>query len=330
MLRNRTFRSLMEDPAIAEITPDTISKMDLTREPYYEQTIAQMEDEGGWHSIERGFKALFKAAAAGKYYYSLYSDEECASDPEKIGRNITYFASDDPGANGRPYILVVPGGGFENVWNLTEGWPIADHYNKLGYHVFVLTYRVSVEACAVKAMEDIARAMAIIDKNRDVFRVDPAKYLICGFSAGGYVVCLWNTEKGYEAFNLPKPQACILIYPVTSYRLMEGREFGVWANRDVFAHAGVGCDMEEARNSCFEIPLHVSGFPPTAIFLAREDTLVDPRHSLHLEAALKNAGIPCRLEMGPEGGHGFADGTGMCMEGWPKRAIEWFEGSVCT
>ena len=35
--------------------------------------------------------------------------------------------------------------------------------------------------------------------------------------------------------------------------------------------------------------------------------------------------IPCRLEIGPEGGHGFADGSGMCMAGWTRRAVEWYE-----
>jgi len=31
--------------------------------------------------------------------------------------------SDAPEADERPFILLVPGGGFVNVWNLTEGWP---------------------------------------------------------------------------------------------------------------------------------------------------------------------------------------------------------------
>lgn len=82
---------------------------------------------------------------------------------------------------------------------------------------------------------------------------------------------------------------------------------------------------EEECNSCFEIPMHVEGFPKTAIFVANEDELVDPEHSRMLARALDEANIPCRLEVGPTGGHGFADGGGMCMEGWPKRAIEWFE-----
>ena len=83
--------------------------------------------------------------------------------------------------------------------------------------------------------------------------------------------------------------------------------------------------MKEACNSCFEIPLHTEGFPPAAIFLAAGDDLVPPEHSKQLAASLEKNGIPCRLEIGPTGGHGFADGTGMSMEGWPERAIDWFE-----
>lgn len=174
----------------------------------------------------------------------------------------------------------------------------------------------------MKVMDDMARAMSIIRQRKEAFQVDPDSYLTCGFSAGGYIVCLWNTEVGYQAFGLAKPKTCIPVYPVTSYRLLNT---GEWDNKDAFARAGVGCTMAEACNSCFEIPLHVEGFPPAAIFATEEDQLVDPEHSRTLARALDAAGIACRIEIGPTGGHGFADGTGMCMEGWIDRAIRWFE-----
>ena len=44
-----------------------------------------------------------------------------------------------------------------------------------------------------------------------------------------------------------------------------------------------------------------------------------------LAAALERRNIPCRLEIGPTGGHGFADGSGMCMAGWTQRAVRWYE-----
>ena len=79
--------------------------------------------------------------------------EECEAAPEKRGVNFVYFPSDDPTAKERPFILLVPGGGFVSVWNLTEGWPTAQHFNERGYNVFILTYQIGVEGSACRAME---------------------------------------------------------------------------------------------------------------------------------------------------------------------------------
>lgn len=324
MLMDKTLKMLLEDPSIQDIAPEAISTWDLSKEEFYHWTLQEIADKMGWANLERGFKSLFEAAK-GEYYFKLYSEEECKDEPAKKRANLVYFPSKDAAADERPFIFLVPGGGFVNVWSLTEGWPVARHFNERGYHVFILTYQVRVEASAVKAMDDMARAMEIIAARKEMFRVDPEKYITCGFSAGGYIVCLWNTEAGYPAFNLPKPKACFPIYPVTSYRLMDEEEWDEGEDKDAFARSGVGCGMKEACNSCFEIPMHVKDFPPAAIFVTAEDKLVDPEHSRMLARALEQQGIPCRLEMGPTGGHGFADGTGMCMEGWPQRALDWFE-----
>ena len=77
----------------------------------------------GWRNLERGFTRLLAAAESGDYYYSLYSEEESLADPVKRNANFVYLPSSDEAAGDRPFILLVPGGGFVNVWNLTEGWP---------------------------------------------------------------------------------------------------------------------------------------------------------------------------------------------------------------
>lgn len=168
MLKDKTLKSILENPMIADIAPDAIKGWDLSKEEFY----------------------------------------HCKETPWKENANIVYFPSDDVSASERPFILLVPGGGFVNVWNLTEGWPIAQQYNELGYHVFILTYQVGTEASAVKTMDDMAHAMKIIASHKEQFQVNPDKYITCGFSAGGYIVCLWNTEKGYSSFNVAKPKAC--------------------------------------------------------------------------------------------------------------------------
>ena len=325
MFQERTLKSILEDPLISEISKDAISKWDLSKEEFYDWTLKDIGEKVGWRNMATGFERLFDVASSRQYYYKLYSEDERAKDPEKENINIVYLPSDDEKAADRPFILLVPGGGFVNVWSLTEGWPVAARFNKKGYNVFVLTYRVSVDLAAVKSMEDVARALQLIKSRSEEFGVDPDKYITCGFSAGGYVICLWNTDKGYRKFNLPKPQACFPIYPVTSYRVIRDTKWDIGETKDAYAQSSVGCSLEEACNSSFEVPLHVEGFPPTAIFVAAEDELVDTDHSKNLATALEEAGIKVRFEMGETGGHGFADGDGMSMEGWPERAIEFYE-----
>ena len=120
---------------------------------------------------------------------------------------------------------------------------------------------------------------------------------------------------------MPRLQAVFPVYPVVSQKqcIRDGDD------DPEDAEALFGCDIRTAAESPFEIPEHCQDFPPCAIFLSAGDTLVNPEHSRLLAKALERNNIPCRLEIGPEGGHGFADGTGMCMAGWTGRAIAWFE-----
>ena len=318
----RTLGEILSDPKISQIAPDAIRKWDLSKEEMWNKTLSQLRADHFGGELREGFERLFAAAETGDWYYPLYSGAECAEDPERKGVNLVWFPSADAAADAKPYILLVPGGGFVNVWNLTEGWPVANQFNRLGYHVFILTYQVdSPDRQMERSLGDFARAIRLIAENEKKFRVRGDKYITCGFSAGGYLVCLWNTEKGYPAYHLPKPVATIPVYPVVTLRpeisyTPDDPEEAIWL---------YGCDMETARKSAYEIPDHVEGFPPAAIFLAAGDELVSPENSKLLAAALEKQGIPCLLEIGPEGGHGFADGTGMCMAGWTGRAVRWIE-----
>ena len=99
MLKDQTLKSILEDPMIAEIAPDAISKCDLTKEEYYHWTLQEIADRMGWRGALRGIERLFAAAETGKYYYRLYSEEECEKAPEKKDRNFLYFPSEDPKAD---------------------------------------------------------------------------------------------------------------------------------------------------------------------------------------------------------------------------------------
>ena len=117
------------------------------------------------------------------------------------------------------------------------------------------------------------------------------------------------------------PQACFPVYAETSIK----ETMLVWQADPEDAMDLYGCTQAEAAEREYEIPEHAEEFPPSAIFATATDDLVNPNHSRKLAKALEELSIPCRLEIGPEGGHGFADGTGMCMEGWTERAVRWVE-----
>lgn len=321
---NISLGALLSDPRVALIASDAIRGRDLSAEPLWDMTPARLKGEGIFcGDIASGFERLYRAADAGDWYFPLYSAEECAQDPAREGVSLVRFASDDPAADNRPFLLVVPGGGFVNVWNLTEGWPIAAQFNRLGYHAFILTYQVEGEERLIdKCLEDFARALRLIQKNEARFHVRADRYITCGFSAGGYLICLWNTRLGYPAHGLPKPKASFPVYPVTTLR-----EQIRYLSSDLAESIRLyGSSIEEAAQTEYEIPDHVEHFPPCAIFVAAGDDLVDPENSKLLAASLEKENIPCRLEVGPTGNHGFADGSGMCMAGWTERAVRWYEG----
>ena len=322
---NKTLGEILSDPRIRAIAPDAIRDMDLTKDPMWNKPLRQLRAEGFGGELAEGFDRLFAAAQTGQWYYPLYTDEECAAEPEHRGASLVWLPSQDPAAAQRPWILLVPGGGFVNVWNLTEGWPVAAQFNRLGYSVGILTYRVDgEEALLRKEMADFARAIRFVREHGEALGHPGTRYLSCGFSAGGYLVCLWNVaEMGYGRHGLPRPEATFPIYPVVTWKESIRYDPG-------FARRLFDCEPEAVGTSAYEIPEHAEGFPPCAIFLAAGDELVDPENSRMLAAALERLNIPCRLEIGPEGGHGFADGTGMCMAGWTERAVRWYETAVAA
>ena len=183
-LMNKTIGELLSDPRIARIAPDAIRGRDLPHDPLWGKTLTEIRDEKLLTGdIAPGFERLYRAADSGEWYYPL--------DDEERGANLLWFPSDDPKADGRPFILVAAGGGFVSVWSMTEAWPVAARFNRLGYHAFILTYHVDERENLLRTdMEDFARALRFIRANRERFRVDGESYITCGFSAGGYLVCL--------------------------------------------------------------------------------------------------------------------------------------------
>lgn len=171
---NSTLGEVLSDPRIAPIAADAIRERDLSKEELWDKTLLQLKAEQIFAGeIGKGIRRLYEAADTGEWYYPLYTEAESQACPTRKGVNLVYLPSGAKEAEERPFILLVPGGGFVNVWNLTEGWPIAAQFNKLGYHVFILTYQVGGEEDGLlqRNMEDFARALRLIRENETKFHV---------------------------------------------------------------------------------------------------------------------------------------------------------------
>ncbi len=101
------------------------------------------------------------------------------------------------------------------IWSITEGFPIAKYANELGFNVVVVNYRVSVDCLLNKSLDDLANTIKYMFENTEEFNIIKDDYLVVGFSAGGHLVSTYGTKHiGYESYNLKKPAALILSYPV--------------------------------------------------------------------------------------------------------------------
>ena len=230
-----------------------------------------------------------------------------------------------PAGAPRPAVLVIPGGGYCCVCESTEGTPIANRFDELGYQTFVLKYRVAPSGRFPDALEDGMRAMRLIRGNAAKWGVIPDQIAACGFSAGGHLAASLGTitfaakaENG-DAFDSvdPVPNALLLCYPV----LLSDQYGHVGSRRKYF---GIPDDQAPTpeQDALFQLPEHVTGAtPPAFLWTTPEDTVVPMENSLAFMDAMRRHGRPCDLHVFARGPHGMQLGYGRNdIAKWPELA----------
>ncbi|MGI5869990.1 MAG: alpha/beta hydrolase [Kiritimatiellia bacterium] len=209
-----------------------------------------------------------------------------------------------PGETVRPCIIVCPGGGYCHRAR-HEADPIAQKFNELGFHAFVLEYRVHPQAHYPEPQRDALRAIKIVRSRADEFHVRPDAIAILGFSAGGHLAgsasFLYdkveaNAGDAADAVSA-RPDASILCYAVLSG--VEGSHGGSFKNllgTETPAEADL-LALSAERNVDADTP-------PAFLWHTAEDGAVPVENSLNYAAALRKGGIPFALHVFPFGPHG--------------------------
>ncbi|MCP3920237.1 MAG: alpha/beta hydrolase [bacterium] len=224
-----------------------------------------------------------------------------------------------------PAVVICPGGGYKHLSAI-------DVYRRFflaqGFAVFHLRYRLPTDGYLHPApMHDVQRALRIVRHDAREWSVDPQRIGVMGFSSGGHVASTAATHfaaiegsKGIDAASC-RPDFAVLFCPVVS---MLDHPHGPSVTRLLGKEPSA--ELLEALSNERQV---TGRTPPTFLAHAKDDTLVPPQNSELFHAALRRHGVPSRLLLVDEGGHGFARKTQTWqaeLGAW-LRAGKWIDSS---
>lgn len=250
---------------------------------------------------------------------------------EKCRENayLEVFAAEKTGDYVQKAILVIPGGGYNQVCSEREGEPIALAFMARGYNAFVLHYSAGKSVFPTHLIEASA-AMKHIKDNADTYNIDPENVFTVGFSAGGHLAAslgtMWDRKEIYDVLNMPyaynKPKGMMLIYPVISSEYHK-ESFYDLLGEDKTDEKLKMCSIENCVNE---------NSSPAYILHTSNDEVVDVKNSLVLANALADKHIEFEMHIYPDAPHGVALGneiTKCGVEKWCNSAIaKWVDNAV--
>ncbi|RYZ27257.1 MAG: alpha/beta hydrolase [Chitinophagaceae bacterium] len=205
-------------------------------------------------------------------------------------------------------VIICPGGGYERLSHIYNGFNFAKWFNSKGINVFVLLYRLPHQQDLLDRktgpLTDAQRAVRIVRANAGKWNLSKEDIGVMGISAGGHAVTTLAThfddvsaiKDSFDKVNY-LPNFTILLSPVVTM----GK----------YAHPGsrrnfLGSDTTAAMIQKYSNELQVSSAtPPAFIVHAQNDSTVNMRNSLFYYNALIEKNVQASIHVFPQGGHGI-------------------------
>ncbi len=136
---------------------------------------------------------------------------------------LTTYVQDKIGAlaeeDGRPAILVLPGGAFSSICPF-EGEPVALTFLQKGFNCFVLEYTVGDNCRYPDILIEVSKAIKTIRDNAEKWGVNPQRVAVMGFSAGaclaGMSATQWNDPQISASLGVKpeyiRPDSAVIAY----------------------------------------------------------------------------------------------------------------------
>ncbi len=244
---------------------------------------------------------------------------EVAYAPLSASQKFDLYLPDGPGPF--PLVINIHRGGFYKGDKGMLSPEILEALRARGIAVATINYRLSPEARFPAAIEDAKASVRFLRANAARYRVDPARFVAFGQSAGGNLAAMIGTTGNTQDFDNPalgnpgvsaRVNAVIDWFGPHDFLLMDpqAREQGCTADHGVassFESQYLGApiatvpDKAKAANPITYID---AADPPFLLQVGSEDCLVPVGQTKILAAALKKVGVPVEVDLFEGASHG--------------------------
>jgi len=207
-----------------------------------------------------------------------------------------------PKANGlSPVVVNIHGGG----WNKgsKESQTGFSTFFKKGYAVANVAYRLSQQATAPAAVEDVRCAIIYLINHAKELNIDVNKIVLMGGSAGGHLAMVAGFTGNDKKFD----KNCIATKPVQIAAIIDKygvADVGYWKSKSVQQWLGDKAGDEKFIKSVSPLYLVNKKVPPVFIVHGDADPTVPYQQSLDLKKKLDDAGVKNKMITIPGGVHG--------------------------
>lgn len=217
-------------------------------------------------------------------------------------------------------ILIFPGGGYGGL-SAQEGEGMAGWFRLLGYHAFVLNYRLGSDGYRHPSMwNDATRALRILRSRCSEWSIPSNHFGVIGSSAGGHLAAtlLTQWDRGDESSSellerqSSRPDYGILCYPVITMK--KQTHSGSRAN---LIGGDASAELENALSAEKRVTPET---PPCFIWHTVDDGCVPVENALSFASALREKGISFELHCYETGAHGLGMKDG---HPWTISLLPW-------
>ena len=238
-----------------------------------------------------------------------------------------------------PAAILVHGGGFDAGSRATNMAPTFQPLADAGFAWFSIDYRMAPEFRFAQAREDIDTAIRWVKANARTYKVDPARIVLAGESAGGFLVNYAGTHYTPQT----RVAAVVDIYgPVDYEKIARQRQAypGRFNMTSINGHQKNGGSIwffgaegyDEASYAKLKAisPLFAvhKGMPPFLAIHGTRDDQVPYEQSTILCEAMRKVQAPCDIITVEAGGHGMGSWKDADQQHYKAEMIAWLKQTL--